>query len=105
MKKKKWVMRWQASLMPDPLMIPDATVFQHTLHYNTSSAQASASEQLSQQSSSDSQMIGTNKRRKKPAETKKQTALVGEETFSSGETIAIELDPSIMSFLQEEEMN
>jgi hypothetical protein len=29
MRKRKWVMRWQVSLMPDPAMIPDATVFLH----------------------------------------------------------------------------
>jgi hypothetical protein len=36
MRRRKWVMRWQVSLMPDPAMIPDATVFlQASQHFKS----------------------------------------------------------------------
>jgi isocitrate lyase len=107
MRKKKWVMRWQASLMPDPSMIPDATVFQHALHHSVPVTKAAAAEQALQQTSSTHKQTETRKKRRKSEEIEMQMPILAEaeDTFGAVDTMEIGLDPSFMSFLQEEENN
>jgi hypothetical protein len=103
MRKKKWIMHWQAALLPDPLMVPDATVFLQTLPHDISTAKVIAPELSGRQPASSRMPSDTGQKGKKSNQTEEQMLLLVENTFSPVENMVVEFDPAVMSFLQAEE--
>lgn len=93
-------MRWQASLMPDPLMIPDATVFRHASSGKPARTKAIAAEQVT---TSTYTQADSSKKRKRSKQIELQLPVHTENIFSPVEDMSFGSEPSFMSFLQEEE--
>lgn len=114
MRKRKWVMRWQASLMPDPSMIPDATVFLHTAQHFKPTTITTVTKQPSYQYSSTAVLMDRSKQVIASEDLGLLTptldnllVLLDENIFTKQDAMMTELDPTVMAFLQtqEEEYN
>lgn len=110
MRKRKWVMRWQTSLMPDPSMIPDATVFLHTSQHFKPTTITTVTKQSGHQYSSAAVLMDSNKQVIAPEDMGMLTpalddliVLLDKNLVTKQDAMMTELDPTVMAFLQTQE--